>query len=151
MTLSSLILVGIIISYLPQHIRIIHRRSSFGLSPYFVLLGTTSSTCAFANILVLPASRADLACCKEISGFACFASLLGIAQVGVQWFCFTVMYDTSSSRSQMAKLTPGVDFFCSSSSSHERLHPQQILPKIMKRAPSVPPLQWLRYPSSTPL
>lgn len=80
-------------SYLPQHYRIISRRSSFGLSPYFVLLGTTSGTCQFANILVLPRSRADIACCKEVSGFACFAGLLGIAQVGVQWSCFTAMFD----------------------------------------------------------
>ena len=89
--LTSFILLGILVSYLPQHYRIISRRSSFGLSPYFVLLGTTSGTCQFANILVLPRSRADIACCKEISGFACFAGLLGIAQVGVQWSCFTVM------------------------------------------------------------
>ncbi|KAI9836363.1 MAG: hypothetical protein M1819_001392 [Sarea resinae] len=91
LTLSILILLGILISYLPQHHRIIARRSSEGISPYFVLLGTTSGTCAFANILVLPASRADLACCNEISGFACFAGLLGIAQVGVQWACFTII------------------------------------------------------------
>ncbi|OAP64970.1 hypothetical protein AYL99_00942 [Fonsecaea erecta] len=76
--LSLLILVGILISYLPQHIRIIQLRSSFGLSPYFVLLGTTSGTCAFANILVLPRSRADVACCREVDQFACVAGLLGI-------------------------------------------------------------------------
>ncbi|OAL40530.1 hypothetical protein AYO20_00266 [Fonsecaea nubica] len=90
-TLSLFILIGILISYLPQHIRIIRLRSSFGLSPYFVLLGTTSGTCAFANILVLPRSRADVACCREVDGFACLAGLLGIAQVGVQWSCFGVI------------------------------------------------------------
>lgn len=79
-------------SYLPQHYRIISRRSSEGISPYFVLLGTTSGTCGFANILTLPASRADLACCRVISGFECFAGLLGVAQVGVQWACFWFMY-----------------------------------------------------------
>jgi hypothetical protein len=89
--LSSFILLGILISYLPQHIRIIRLRSSYGLSPYFVLLGTTSGTCAFANILVLPRSRADVACCREVDEFACVAGVLGIAQVGVQWSCFTVM------------------------------------------------------------
>lgn len=78
-------------SYLPQHLRIIRLRSSFGLSPYFVLLGTTSGTCAFANILVLPKSRVDIACCRVVDEFACLAGLLGIAQVGVQWSCFTVM------------------------------------------------------------
>ncbi|KAL2433293.1 hypothetical protein ABEF95_004971 [Exophiala dermatitidis] len=89
--LSLFILVGILVSYLPQHIRIIRLRSSFGLSPWFVLLGTTSGTCAFANILVLPKSRADIACCRVVDEFACLAGLLGVAQVGVQWSCFTVI------------------------------------------------------------
>jgi len=88
----SFILLGILVSYLPQHYRIIARRSSEGISPYFVLLGTTSGTCGFGNILTLPASRADLGCCREISGFECFAGLLGVAQVGVQWACFWFMY-----------------------------------------------------------
>ncbi|MCJ1292311.1 hypothetical protein MMC34_003861 [Xylographa carneopallida] len=86
--ISIFILLGILASYLSQYHRIIVRRSSEGISPYFLLLGTTAGTCAFANILVLPASRADLACCKDISGFACFASLLGILQVGLVWSCF---------------------------------------------------------------
>ena len=89
--LISLILLGILVSYLPQHHRIISRRSSTGISPYFVLLGTTSGTCAFANILTLPASRRDFACCRDLSGFECVAGVLGIAQVGVQWSCFMVM------------------------------------------------------------
>ncbi|KAI9842200.1 MAG: hypothetical protein M1837_007413 [Sclerophora amabilis] len=90
-TLSICILFGILLSYLPQHYRIIQRRSSEGISPYFVLLGTTSGSFAFANILILPTSRADLQCCKEINTFGCVAGLLGIAQVGVQWACFTVI------------------------------------------------------------
>ncbi|OKL62707.1 hypothetical protein UA08_01640 [Talaromyces atroroseus] len=89
--LSLLILVGILVSYLPQHIRIIQLRSSFGISPYFVLLGTTSGTSAFANILVLPRSARDMACCREISGISCFAGLLGIFQVGVQFSSFFVI------------------------------------------------------------
>ncbi|KAJ9646052.1 hypothetical protein H2204_000714 [Knufia peltigerae] len=89
--LSLFILIGILVSYLPQHIRIIRLRSSYGLSPYFVLLGTTSGTCAFANILVLPKSRVDVACCRDVDSFPCVAGMLGIAQVGVQWSCFTVI------------------------------------------------------------
>ena len=89
--LISLILLGILVSYLPQHLRIISRRSSKGISPYFVLLGTTSGTCAFANIVNLPASQRDLTCCKELNGFECVAGILGIAQIGVQWSCFMVM------------------------------------------------------------
>ncbi|OAX84256.1 hypothetical protein ACJ72_01371 [Emergomyces africanus] len=90
-TLSLGILFGILLSYIPQHYRIISRRSSFGISPYFILLGTTSGTFAFANILVLPRSGEDIACCKEINGFSCFAGLLGIFQVGVQALCFTII------------------------------------------------------------
>ncbi|KAK7556799.1 PQ loop repeat protein-like protein [Phyllosticta paracitricarpa] len=86
--LSIFILLGILVSYLPQHAKIIIRRSSEGLSPWFVLLGTTSGTCAIANILVLPKSRSDIGCCSEIGGFPCAAALLGIAQVGAQWSCF---------------------------------------------------------------
>ncbi|KAH8809052.1 hypothetical protein F5884DRAFT_794317 [Xylogone sp. PMI_703] len=91
LAISVVILLGILVSYLPQHHRIISRATSEGISPYFVLLGTTSSTSAFANILVQPASRADVACCKTVSAFECAAGLLGIAQVGVQWFCFWVI------------------------------------------------------------
>ena len=83
--------MGILVSYLPQHHKIIQRRSSRGLSPMFVLLGTVSGTASIANILTLPESRRDMGCCKEISSFACSAALLGIAQIGVQWACFFFM------------------------------------------------------------
>ena len=81
-----------LISYLPQHVRIISRGTSEGISPYFVLLGTTSATSGFANILLLPTSQQDVACCKELETFNCVIGLLGIAQLGVQWICFTFMY-----------------------------------------------------------
>ncbi|KAK0715560.1 hypothetical protein B0H67DRAFT_487580 [Lasiosphaeris hirsuta] len=89
---SIIIVIGMLISYLPQHVRIIKRGTSEGISPYFVLLGTTSATSAFANILLLPKSRQDVACCKELEAFHCAAGLLGIAQLGVQWICFTFIF-----------------------------------------------------------
>jgi uncharacterized protein with PQ loop repeat len=85
-----IVTIGIFASYLPQHYRIISRRSSEGISPYFVLLGTVSATCAFGNILSMPDSRHAIACCSRNSGLSCFSGLLGIAQIGAQWFCFTV-------------------------------------------------------------
>ncbi|KAK3352652.1 hypothetical protein B0T25DRAFT_478322 [Lasiosphaeria hispida] len=89
---SIIIVIGMLISYLPQHVRIIQRGTSEGISPYFVLLGTTSATSAFANILLLPKSRQDVACCKELEAFHCAAGLLGIAQLGVQWISFTFIF-----------------------------------------------------------
>ncbi|KAK8010844.1 ATP synthase F0 [Apiospora arundinis] len=88
---SILIIIGILFSYLLQHYRIISRGTSEGISPYFVLLGVTSANSQFANILALPQSRADVECCKQVSGFECAAGLLGIAQIGVQWICFAVV------------------------------------------------------------
>jgi uncharacterized protein with PQ loop repeat len=91
-SLAAVILVGILISYLPQHIKIISRRSSEGLSPWWVLLGGLSSIAAIGNILTLPQSRADVKCCNEITGGECAAALLGIAQIALQWGCFMFMY-----------------------------------------------------------
>ncbi|KAF2671921.1 PQ loop repeat protein [Microthyrium microscopicum] len=87
----ALIVLGILVSYIPQHLRIITRRSSEGLSPYFVLLGTTSSTFSLFNVITDPGSQDNIACCTEISRFACTAGLLGIAQIAVQWGCFSII------------------------------------------------------------
>ncbi|KAL3965491.1 hypothetical protein ACCO45_002495 [Purpureocillium lilacinum] len=88
---SIFILIGLLISYLPQHYRIISRGTSEGISPYFVLLGTTSATAGFANILTVPPSRAAIGCCKELETFECAAGLLGVAQLGMQWLCFALI------------------------------------------------------------
>ncbi|KAH9897197.1 hypothetical protein F4778DRAFT_247248 [Xylariomycetidae sp. FL2044] len=88
---SILIVIGILLSYVTQHYRIIYRGSSDGISPYFVLLGVTSANSQFGNILTLPQSRADVACCKEVSPFECTAGLLGIVQIGTQWICFAII------------------------------------------------------------
>ncbi|KAI5787153.1 hypothetical protein EDC01DRAFT_660754 [Geopyxis carbonaria] len=87
---SFIIFLGILVSYLPQHYRIIQRGTSEGISPLFLLLGVTSGTCAFLNILIL--SWGVLGCCgKGIGGFNCFAASMGVAQVGLQWACFAVI------------------------------------------------------------
>lgn len=88
LVVSIFILVGMLVSYLPQHIRIIARGTAEGISPFFILLGVTSATSGFANILTLPQSRQDVACCHELDTLHCMAGLLGIAQLGVQWMCF---------------------------------------------------------------
>lgn len=80
-----------LISYMPQHYRIISRGTSEGISPYFVLLGTTSATAGFANILTLPKSIDDASCCQELETLECVAGVLGIVQLGVQWVCFAFM------------------------------------------------------------
>ncbi|KAF2659083.1 hypothetical protein K491DRAFT_702382 [Lophiostoma macrostomum CBS 122681] len=87
-SVAVFIIIGILVSYLPQHYKIIARRSSRGLSPLFVLLGTVSGTASIANVLTLPQSTEDMGCCRDISRFACASALLGVVQIGVQWSCF---------------------------------------------------------------
>ncbi|GAB7343235.1 hypothetical protein MBLNU457_1294t1 [Dothideomycetes sp. NU457] len=91
LTLSIVLVLGILISYLPQHAKIVSNGTSAGLSPWWVMLGTLSSIAGITNIIVLPTSQHDMRCCKEISATECGAGLLGIVQVGVQWTCFMIV------------------------------------------------------------
>ncbi|KAF2218631.1 hypothetical protein BDZ85DRAFT_286136 [Elsinoe ampelina] len=116
LALSIFLVVGILVSYIPQHYRIISLSSSAGLSPWWVLLGTLSSIAGITNIVVLPTSQHDMACCKEISASACTAAMLGIVQVGVQWTCFmTIMvlflafFPRRTDSEQTASLPEGAD------------------------------------------
>ncbi|KAL4969751.1 PQ-loop repeat-containing protein [Aspergillus stella-maris] len=111
--LSILIMLGILVSYFPQLVRIAMLRSSFGISPYFVLLGTTSGTFALANMVSQRQSLQDVACCKDVSGLACFAGLLGILQVATQLLSF------------FAILTLFVAFFPRESSTSPPLSPNE--------------------------
>ncbi|KAG9240388.1 hypothetical protein BJ878DRAFT_449547 [Calycina marina] len=87
-TLSLLLIVGLFVSYLPQHYSIYRRRSPAGISPWYILLGATGSTSSFATILTLSSSRTHMACCSSVSQFECVAGLLVIIQIGVQWICW---------------------------------------------------------------
>ncbi|GAA5896188.1 hypothetical protein JCM5296_007257 [Sporobolomyces johnsonii] len=88
--LSLCIVVGLVLSYLPQHLRIIRHRNSEGFSPLFLLLGATSSASSLGNIVTL--QWGQVACCQYLSAGQCFESVLGIAQVFVQWFCFNLIF-----------------------------------------------------------
>jgi hypothetical protein len=51
-TFTALLVTGIAISYLPQHYRIIAKKSSEGFSPWFLLLGSVSSASVMLNVCV---------------------------------------------------------------------------------------------------
>src|SRR5947207_14746303 len=94
LALSIFIFLGILGSYLPQHYRIISRGTSEGISPFFLLLGLTSGTCGLGNIWLL--GSGVIGCCNKLSPFKCFAGVLGILQVTLQWACFMVMWVIST-------------------------------------------------------
>ncbi|WVQ81107.1 hypothetical protein IAT38_003229 [Cryptococcus sp. DSM 104549] len=87
--LSLALCTGLIISYLPQHLNIINKRSSEGISTWYLLLGATSSASGMLNLLIVqwPLFR----CCRILSTGRCFESLLGFYQVTLQWLLFTMI------------------------------------------------------------
>lgn len=85
--ISVIIACGIVASYIPQHMRIHRRRSSEGLSPFFLLLGVTSCTNSLINIAVLQWNV--LRCCSSLSLGICLANSLGVIQLLLQWAMFT--------------------------------------------------------------
>ncbi|GAA5953929.1 hypothetical protein JCM3765_000697 [Sporobolomyces pararoseus] len=88
--LSICIVVGLVVSYIPQHYRIIRHRNSDGFSPLFLFLGATSSASSLGNIVTL--QWGQVACCKYLTSGQCFESVLGIAQIFTQWFCFNLIF-----------------------------------------------------------
>jgi len=78
-----------VVSYLPQHLRIILAKSSEGFSPWFLLLGSTSCASGMLNLFV---KQWDIVkCCKYIGVGSCLESSLGIIQTFLQWFLFTII------------------------------------------------------------
>ncbi|TFK21006.1 hypothetical protein FA15DRAFT_646220 [Coprinopsis marcescibilis] len=81
---------GLIISYLPQHFRIIHAKTSEGLSPLFLLLGSTSAASSLFNILTMQSGL--LKCCSVVSGATCLEISAGIVQLSIQWVMFSLIF-----------------------------------------------------------
>ncbi|KAF8297792.1 hypothetical protein DL93DRAFT_2234069 [Clavulina sp. PMI_390] len=87
LTLTVVVTLGLIISYLPQHLRIIMKGSSEGLSPWFLLLGSTSCAAGMLNVVALQWDV--IKCCKYLSRGMCIENLGGVVQVIVQWILFS--------------------------------------------------------------
>lgn len=85
--LSAGLCVGLILSYLPQHYRIISNKTSEGFSPWYLLLGSTSSASGMLNVILLQWDI--IKCCSSIKFGYCLESLGGVIQVIIQWALFT--------------------------------------------------------------
>ncbi|KAJ7769345.1 hypothetical protein B0H16DRAFT_1517515 [Mycena metata] len=89
-TLTLALCVGLVISYLPQHFRIINKGTSEGLSPWFLLLGSTSSAAGFLNMITV--QHTQIRCCRVVSFASCVEATAGIVQVGLQWGMFSFIF-----------------------------------------------------------
>ncbi|KAI6165191.1 hypothetical protein EDD17DRAFT_1556444 [Pisolithus thermaeus] len=87
--LTVALVFGMFASYIPQHLRIIRAGTSIGFSPWFLLLGSTSSAAAMLNIITMQGPV--LRCCLEVSFGKCVEITSGVLQVGSQWFLFSMI------------------------------------------------------------
>ncbi|PVV02687.1 hypothetical protein BB560_002854 [Smittium megazygosporum] len=72
--LSVLMIIATYFSYLPQQIKIFKLKSSYGISPYFILLGSLGAVSNALNITLLNYWIFD--CCSIISTNSCLIKLL---------------------------------------------------------------------------
>ncbi|PBK76096.1 hypothetical protein ARMSODRAFT_950480 [Armillaria solidipes] len=86
-TLTFGLCTGLVISYVPQHLRIIQKGSSEGFSPWFLFLGSTSSASGLLNMVTM--QWGIVRCCRFFSFGSCLEMTAGVIQVGLQWAMFT--------------------------------------------------------------
>ncbi|KAI9069809.1 hypothetical protein FKP32DRAFT_1640427 [Trametes sanguinea] len=87
--LTAFMCLGITISYLPQHWRIISAKSSEGFSPWFLLLGSMSSASGMLNIIVM--QWGIIKCCRVLSAGSCLESIAGVLQLSLVWVLFVMI------------------------------------------------------------
>lgn len=81
--LGVLLIFGVYASYLPQHWRIWKRRTSEGLSPYYLLLGSASAFSCLVNLVLVTVPARE--CCRAVlSSYQCTNSLMGLFQMTAQ-------------------------------------------------------------------
>jgi len=89
LALSLFLCIAAVVSYLPQHLRIIWAGTSEGFSPWYLLLGATSGSAGVLNILIVQWQL--FRCCRVLNAGACLESLLGFFQVTLIWLLFIII------------------------------------------------------------
>ncbi|KAI8591210.1 hypothetical protein BDZ88DRAFT_411737 [Geranomyces variabilis] len=87
--LGVFITAGTVISYVPQVIKFIQKKTSEGLSLYFFFLGAIGMTSLVANVFLL--SFPSIICCirsPQWGPLLCTENTFGLTQVATQTFCF---------------------------------------------------------------
>ncbi|PWA03459.1 hypothetical protein BB558_000376 [Smittium angustum] len=87
---SILMIVGTYLSYTPQIYKIIKNKTSYGISPYFILLGSLGAISNIFNYLILNYWLFD--CCQVLSLSSCFKKTLGVFLIGAQTIQFLTIF-----------------------------------------------------------
>jgi len=81
----------LVFSYIPQILKLIKTKNSYGISPYAQMLSFTAQTLTLFNIFLL---QQDILNCCLIGKFTipyCMGTLMGLNQVFLQWCCITTI------------------------------------------------------------
>lgn len=86
--IGYIILAGIILSYIPQYVKMVRTKSSLGISELYLVIGYLSSTTSWNNgfIFYYPIWES----CKGF--YQCNDETLGFIQLVAQWLCMLVFY-----------------------------------------------------------
>jgi len=88
---TIVVILGTVLSNIPQQYRIARRRSAEGVSAYWLLTGLVSATCGFANILALGIDI--FRCCRAgaVSDWQCTSGIMGVVYDAVIWTVMAVL------------------------------------------------------------
>jgi len=70
--------------------KIVARGSSEGFSPWYLILGSTSTTASVLNIFTVQWNV--VLCCNRVGPFTCLLSLGAILQLSLQWVLFSIIF-----------------------------------------------------------
>ena len=88
--IGTFIIFAIVLTYLPQYLKIIKNKSTKGISYNYLLLGNISNFTNFFGSLLLNYQIID--CCSKTSAGHCINILLPIYQMFFPWLCIFVLY-----------------------------------------------------------
>ncbi|KAK7449313.1 hypothetical protein VKT23_013456 [Stygiomarasmius scandens] len=117
---------GLVISYVPQHYRIISSGTSKGLSPIFLFLGVTSATSGLLNMVTV--QWGILRCCPVLSLGSCIEMTAGVIQVGLQWAMFSLIMIL-----YMIYYPPHLKFLPSDEDETDTIESQRIRPLVVPK------------------
>ena len=88
--IGSIIITAIVLTYLPQYLKICKDKSTKGISYLYLLLGNISNFTNFFGSLLLNYKLID--CCTHVNASHCLNILLPIYQMFTPWLCIFILY-----------------------------------------------------------
>jgi uncharacterized protein with PQ loop repeat len=89
---AALLCAGGLVSYIPQYIELIRSRQPDNISEKSLFILSLSGAALFLNALIFNWGKFDCFSDPACSNWICFANLLGVLQIGINWFVVNPLY-----------------------------------------------------------